>query len=114
MASEYQALVAAGYPSTISIQNGTEGQTTRWVEDGSYFRLKNITFSYNLPKDLMSKLKMNRARVYVGATNLFTISNYKGYDPEVSSFNSNDASIGIDYGNYPAVKTYTLGLEVTF
>ncbi len=113
-ASDYQALVAAGYPSTISIQNGTEGQTTRWVEDGSYFRLKNITFSYNLPKDLLSKIKMNHARVYVGATNLFTISNYKGYDPEVSSFNSNDASIGIDYGNYPAVKTYTLGLEVTF
>ena len=112
-ASDYLPLQPK-YPNRIGIPAGSEGQTTRWVENGSYFRLKNITLAYNIPQDIMSKLNMKQAKIYVGATNLLTVSKYKGYDPEVSSFNNNDASIGIDYGNYPAVKTYTLGLEVSF
>ena len=90
------------------------GSTSRWVEDGSYLRLKNITFGYNLTNLIGSKLGVKNARVFVSGTNVFTISTYKGYDPEVSSFTNNDASTGIDFGNYPTAKTYTVGLEVTF
>ena len=51
---------------------------------------------------------------YISGTNLFTLTNYSGYDPEASSFNSNDGGIGVDQGSYPSAKTYTFGIDVTF
>ena len=110
--SDYLAIV--GFPNKYNINNLYSGSTSRWVEDGSYLRLKNITFGYNLTNLIGSKLGVKNARVFVSGTNVFTISTYKGYDPEVSSFTNNDASTGIDFGNYPTAKTYTVGLEVTF
>lgn len=88
---------------------------SRYVEDGSYARLKNITLGYNLPKSLVSKIGLTNLRAYIMAANLITLTNYTGYDPEVSSFNvSTDAVRGIDLSNYPTVKTITIGINLTF
>ena len=80
--------------------------SSRFVEDGSYFRLKNIQIGYTLPKNITQKFYCSRLRVYVTATNLFTITKYSGYDPEVGS--------GVDYGNYPQSRTFTFGLNANF
>jgi len=90
----------------------TDNRTSRYVENASYARLKNITLAYNLPNAFGSKMK--RLRVYVSCANLFTITKYTGYDPETSSFNNNDARAGIDFSNYPTAKTYTMGIDLTF
>jgi TonB-linked SusC/RagA family outer membrane protein len=87
---------------------------SRWVEDGSYLRLKNITLSYNLPQALIKTIGMQKIKVFASGTNLLTITRYSGYDPEVSSWNNYDAQIGVDFANYPSARTYTLGLEITF
>ena len=87
--------------STLNSEN-----STRFLEDGSYFRLKNIQIGYTLPKFVTQKFRCNRLRFYVTATNLFTITKYSGYDPEVGS--------GVDYGNYPQSRTFTFGLNANF
>jgi TonB-dependent starch-binding outer membrane protein SusC len=90
-------------------------RTTRWVEDGSYVRLKNITLGYDLPKSLINKIKLANLRIYATAANILTLTKYSGYDPEVSSFNvDTDAARGIDMSNYPTVKIITLGINLTF
>ena len=91
-----------------------DSRISRWVEDASYVRLKNITLAYSLPGSMISKLGMSKLRAYVTGTNLITITDYTGYDPEISSFNSNDASLGIDFGSYPTSKTFTVGVDITF
>lgn len=88
--------------------------STRWVEDGSYIRLKSVTLAYTFKKVLKS---INSIKLYATAQNLYTITNYSGFDPEVSA--SGDArekgtGIGIDYGTYPQVKTYIFGLKANF
>ena len=83
-----------------------------YVEDGSYFRNKSMVLGYTLPVSLIKKAGIDRLRVYVQATNLFTITKYSGLDPEVQGATS---SAGIDYGNYPAnQKQYLFGLSVSF
>jgi TonB-linked SusC/RagA family outer membrane protein len=100
--------------STISFPPSTGNTLSRYIEDGSYVRLKNVTLAYNLPATLMHRIKFNNASVYVSATNLVTLTKYTGYDPEVSSFNGNDAQIGSDYNNYPSSRTFNIGLKVSF
>ena len=99
-----------GYSST----NKNVIQSSRNVEDGSYVKLKSITFGYNLPRTLLKKVKIADARIFVSGQNLLTISNYSGFDPEVSSSGSNDVDLGIDWGAYPNPKTITVGLNVKF
>ncbi len=101
---------AAGLAYAVSVDGGT----SRWIEDGSYVRLKNVTLGYSIPSALLSKAGIGKARVYVSGTNLLTSTDYMGYDPEVSSFNGNDAQIGIDLNNYPTAKTFLFGLDITF
>jgi hypothetical protein len=84
------------------------------VEDGSYVRLKNITLGYLLPQYLVNKIGVKKVKAYVSGTNLITITDYTGYDPEVSAYNGNDAQIGVDLSNYPTAKIITFGLNVTF
>jgi hypothetical protein len=94
--------------------------TSRFVEDGSYIRVKNITLGYRLPQILMDKQKVVRgARVMIGVQNIATFTRYKGYDPEVGAYvdrNSSPASqsIGVDYGRYPLTPIYTFTLGVDF
>jgi TonB-dependent starch-binding outer membrane protein SusC len=90
-------------------------RSSRWVEDGSYIRLRTITLGYDLPKSLISKVGLASLRAYVTAANILTLTRYTGYDPEVSSFNiGTDGGRGIDMSNYPTVKTITLGINLTF
>ncbi|MEX0315454.1 MAG: SusC/RagA family TonB-linked outer membrane protein, partial [Allomuricauda sp.] len=83
-----------------------------YVEDGSYLRLRNIQIGYTLPQDILSSLSISRARIYLGAQNLFTITGYSGYDPDVSSSVTVDR--GIDFQGYPNARTFTLGFNATF
>lgn len=80
--------------------------SSRFVESGSYLRLKNVQLGYNLPASLLKDKFISSLRVYLSANNLLTFTNYTGYDPEVGS--------GVDYGNYPQARTFLLGLNVNF
>jgi TonB-linked SusC/RagA family outer membrane protein len=103
-----------GVASKVSLGK-SPNRLSRYVEDGSYARLKNITLGYNLPKALVSKIGVSNLRAFFTATNLLTLTKYSGYDPEVSTFNvSTDAVRGIDLSNYPTVKTLTIGINLTF
>jgi len=84
------------------------------VEDGSYIRFKNISIGYTLPKKWLQSLSVSECRIYLTGQNLFTITSYTGYDPEVNRFGNNTVSQGIDYGAYPAAKTYLFGLNLKF
>jgi len=86
----------------------------RFVEDGSYLRVQNVTLGYSLPDDVISQFKLSRLRVYASGQNLFTFTDYRGYDPEVGSFNQDALLNGIDNGRYPSPRTITLGLNVEF
>lgn len=103
-----------GIPSKVNLGK-SPNRLSRYVEDGSYARLKNITLGYNLPKSLVGRVGISNIRAFVSATNLLTLTKYTGYDPEVSSFNvTTDAVRGIDLSNYPTVKTLTIGINLTF
>ena len=86
----------------------------RFVEDGSYVRVKNISIAYNLPKSLYAKWGISNIKVYSNAQNVLTFTKYKGYDPEVGSINQNALLSGIDNGRYPSPIITTLGLNVNF
>jgi TonB-linked SusC/RagA family outer membrane protein len=88
-----------------------------YVEDGSYLRLKNIQLGYTLPGSLTKKAKLEKLRVYVGAKNLLTFTNYTGFDPEVGENTAAGNSIlerGLDRGTYPQSKMFLVGLNLTF
>ena len=101
--------------------NGNYSRTTnKWVEDGSFIRLKNVTLSYNLPTTLLSRVNMIKgARLSFSAQNIATLTGYKGFDPEVGSYVGRDTyssnqAIGLDYGRYPLTPIYTFNLSVNF
>jgi len=85
--------------------------STRWVEDGSYIRLKNLSLGYNVQGNILKRCHLSKFRVYVSAQNLITITKYTGYDPEVSYSDSN-TNVGLDYGSYPNVKSLTIGVNI--
>ncbi len=84
------------------------------VEDGSYLRLKNFTFGYSIPQNLLTKGGIDRVRFYIQASNLFTLTNYRGLDPEFQGVGGNTTAFGIDYGNYRTPVTYTFGVQFGF
>ncbi|WP_224997903.1 TonB-dependent receptor [Cesiribacter sp. SM1] len=88
--------------------------SSRFVEDASYLRLKNITLSYNLPASILGKIKVANLRIYASATNLWTLTDYSGYDPEGNAYGHTTNLVGVDDGNYPQAKTYLLGLNLGF
>jgi len=83
-----------------------------FVEDGSYFRLKNLQVGYTLPGTLTDKVGMESLRLYVQGTNLLTVTDYQGYDPEIVSFDN--LSLGIDRRIYPVSKIVTFGTNIRF
>ncbi|MDN5213250.1 TonB-dependent receptor [Fulvivirgaceae bacterium BMA12] len=85
-----------------------------FIEDGSFIRISNFTLGYNLPSDMLDRLKIQKVRVYLGAQNLATFTDYSGYDPEVNSFGQNNVIQGVDDFTYPRARTYLAGLNVTF
>jgi membrane protease subunit (stomatin/prohibitin family) len=76
--------------------------------------LKNLTAGYRFPGSLVEKVRISSARLYFSAQNLITITNYTGYDPEVSRFRQSNTSPGVDAGSYPTSRAYTFGLNLTF
>lgn len=86
----------------------------RYVEDGSYLRVKNIQLAYTIPSEALSKMGVDLLRVYVNAQNLFTFTNYTGLDPEVSRYGSDNISQGFDSGAYPNTKVFTAGFNLSF
>ncbi|WP_303315302.1 TonB-dependent receptor [Flavivirga abyssicola] len=103
-------------PSNIpSGRDGTEILSSQFIEDGSYITMKNIALSYNVDTKLLGKLGLSSARLYTSVENLFTITDYSGFDPEATASVSNqDADVGIDYNTYPINRSVTFGLNVTF
>jgi hypothetical protein len=91
--------------------NNSGDFTDRIVEDGSYLRLSNLTISYNI--SLKDKWIRNIG-LNLTARNLFVITKYSGWDPDVNSFSSGSQKIGVDWGSYPSAKSYLLGLNMTF
>lgn len=85
---------------------------SRWVEDGSYIRVKNISLGYALPASILGSLGVSSARIYATGTNLFTHTNYTGYDPEAST--NVDSRGGIDHSTFPSQKKFTLSLDIRF
>lgn len=84
------------------------------VEDGSYIRFKTLTLGYTLPSAWFRALSISQLRIYASGQNLFTITDYSGYDPEVNRFGNSSISQGIDYGVYPSAKTFLFGLNLKF
>jgi hypothetical protein len=87
--------------------------STRWIEDGSYLKIKNITLSYNITSPKLKKANISRIQPYITLDNMITFTNYTGYDPEMSQYTS-ATSMGIDWGTYPCVKTVLFGVNVDF
>jgi hypothetical protein len=88
--------------------------SSRYLEDGSFFRLRNITIGYTLPKSLTDKLSMQSARVFVSADNIFTLSKFSGMDPEVRLESSAYELAGTYSTNYPVPMSITAGIDVKF
>ncbi len=86
----------------------------RYLEDGSYVRIKTITLSYDLPEKAVNAIKLSKIKVYVTAQNMFTFTKYTGFDPEVGSFGLDNTRLGYDFGSYPSVKTYIIGASISF
>lgn len=102
----------AKYPKVTRSISGNISE--RFVEDGSYLRVKNIQLAYNLPKSITSSWARN-LQVYVSAQNYITFTDYSWYDPEINSFGSgNSINIGIDSYGYPTAKTLTFGVRCSF
>ena len=88
--------------------------SSRYLEDGSFIRLKTLTLGYNLPASVLQKIKISKVRLYAQATNLITFTHYGGLDPEVSSQSSNQNTAGYDWATVPQPKTIQIGANVTF
>jgi hypothetical protein len=99
------------YPRIDANRVGVGRFSDAFVEDGSYIRLKNLQLGYELPPRLVPGARS--ARAYLSAINLFTITGYTGYDPEVSAFGTTDMR-GVDLGSYPQSRLFTAGMTISF
>src|SRR5690606_26197876 len=95
--------------------------SSRFIQDGSFLRFRSLTLGYTLPEGIAQSAGMRSARIYLRGTNLFTITDFTGYSPEVASGNTanrttggNPIDSGIDIGTYPVSTIYSVGLNVTF
>lgn len=84
----------------------------RYVENGSYLRIQNLTVGYRLPTRIINKAKITNVRFYVSIQNLYTFSDYSGYDPEVGAFNNNIRLMNVDMGHYPNPRSFTFGANI--
>lgn len=95
-----------------SVTNGEVSE--RFVEDGSFIRVKNITLGYNLPASLLRRLKLSSARIYISGQNLFLFTHYSGYDPESQNQSVKNSQLGIDWAVQPQPRTIMAGLNINF
>lgn len=105
----------AKYPRLInSTSNRNLEISDRYIEKGDYLRIQNVTFGYTFSPDTLSTLKMSKIRIYGTIQNLYTFTDYKGYDPEIGLYNQNPLLNGIDNGRYPTPRTYSIGVNLEF
>jgi len=104
----------AGFPNNNRL-------SSRFVEDGSYLRLKNVQIGYTIPNAILNKSFVSKARIYLAGQNLFTLTGYNGLDPELGvdltqtgGQNRTSLDLGIDRGRYPSTRTISLGLDINF
>jgi hypothetical protein len=97
-----------GNDPTVSVNNMVE--TDRWLENGSYVRLRNLEIGYSLPSAWTNKIKFNTARLFISAQNLLTITKYKGLDPDIS--NGNLGMRGFDSGFWPSSRIFSAGVNI--
>ena len=93
--------------------NGTR-PSSRYIQSGSYLRVKNVILGYTVPKNLLTKYKLQNVRIYASALNLFTLTNYNGYDPEINATFAGSVQLGHDFYTPPQARTITFGLNVGF
>lgn len=102
-------------PLSTAASNYDFAFSDRYVEDGSYLRIQNISLGYTFPRQWTNKIHIQTAKLYVNLQNVYTFTKYTGYDPEVGISYSNGVQLnGIDYGRYPSPRVYTFGLNLTF
>ena len=105
----------ATHPEPVAGRSdGTNKASSRYLEDGSFFRLRNVTLSYDIPTQLTQKIKMGGARVYVSADNVLTLSRFSGMDPEVGMDADTYHHAGLYSSNYPVPMSVVLGIDVKF
>ena len=95
-------------------KDGAEKTSSRFLEDGSFFRLRNLTLAYNLPQTFLERIKMSGARIYASADNLWTLSRFSGMDPEVRLDGDTYHHAGMYTQNYPIPMTVVLGIDINF
>jgi hypothetical protein len=104
----------------LSWQGATNNKqpSTRFLESGSYLRLKYVQIGYSFGNALLSRLKVSSVRFFVSAQNVFTVTKYTGLDPEMylnnNSLSDGVRAVGIDWGTYPSARTYTAGVNINF
>ena len=101
-----ESVIAAGGFSTSGVVN------SYYVENSSYFRMRNLQIGYSIPSSILSKARISKARIYVQGTNLFTITKYDGLNPDILS--GDDRAAGVDIGAYPTVRQFLIGANITF
>ncbi len=92
--------------------NRNNRMSDRFIEDGSYLRIQNLTLGYTFPATLSQKVKIQRLRIYMNCQNLYTFTKYSGYDPEIGAFNQNARVQNVDMGRYPTPRMITFGLDI--
>ncbi|MBT9190426.1 SusC/RagA family TonB-linked outer membrane protein [Zobellia russellii] len=110
-----------GTEPRMTVQDPNENfsrMSDRYVEDGSFLKVRTIQLGYTLPVEIIEKIHLNKFRIYVSAQNMFTITKYSGFDPEIAELttNNNNSSLasGIDLGNYPIPRSLILGVNLSF
>lgn len=106
---------ACRMPQSTATSDYDYAFSNRFIEDGSYLRIQNISIGYNFPKRWISKIGVSKLMVYANLQNVYTFTNYSGYDPEIGiSYSNGNQLNGVDDGRYPSPRIYTVGLNVSF
>ena len=100
--------------AVIGDPNDNDIMSDRYIEDGSFLRIKNVSLGYTFPKKLIRRFKLENLRVYCNIQNLYTFTKYNGYDPEVGASTQNVNVFGCDNGRYPTPTTYSFGINIAF
>ncbi|MBQ0056027.1 MAG: TonB-dependent receptor [Bacteroidales bacterium] len=100
--------------ATINDPNDNDAWSSRYIEDGSYIRLKTVSLSYTFDKKLIKKIGLENARITLTGNNLVTWTKYSGYDPEIGASTASNNVFGLDNGRYPSPLSFTAGVNVTF
>ena len=104
----------ARYPRMNASDSNNSLMSDRFIEDGSFLRIKTLQLGYTLPQSLMDRANITKLRIYLNAQNLFTFTKYTGLDPEIGTGQSGALDIGVDRAFYPQARLFSLGLNLTF